>query len=70
MEPSPPPDTSADCQHMRRSTSLHLDDELPQPERQQLAHHLDHCDTCREFATTLAALTRTLRNPTPPRPTT
>jgi predicted anti-sigma-YlaC factor YlaD len=65
VEPRIVPGSGADCERMRRLTSLRLDDELSEPEQQKLTRHLNHCEACREFAISLATLTHALRHSAP-----
>ena len=55
-------DGAGDCAYIRRAISLRLDDELSELGQRRLARHLRACDTCDQFADSLAILTETLRS--------
>jgi predicted anti-sigma-YlaC factor YlaD len=55
-------DRAADCAYIRRAISLRLDDELSELGQSRLARHLRDCETCGQFAVSVAALTQTVRS--------
>jgi len=59
------PGSGADCERMRRLTSLRLDGELSELGQEKLTRHLSQCEACREFAISLATLTQALRDSAP-----
>ena len=43
----------SDCEKLRELASLHLDGELSEGERRQLEFHLEQCEMCTGFVSTL-----------------
>ena len=44
---------SSDCEKLREMASLYLDGELSAEERRRVEHHLEQCELCTGFASTL-----------------
>ncbi|MCZ6614848.1 MAG: zf-HC2 domain-containing protein [Chloroflexi bacterium] len=45
--------SKSDCEKLREMASLHLDGELSEEERRQIEFHLEQCEMCSGFVSTL-----------------